>query len=176
VLWRYEFGNEYGATCASPVWKDDTLFVSDFYSNSCAALELVADGDKWTVKEKWKNNKLASVMATSVVLDGYLYGCHGNFGGERMRCVELKTGEEKWDEKWGQRFALIAAEGHLLCLGEKGTLKLVEANPKQFVLKGEMKDLLKPKRPNAWAIPTLANKRLYVRDEKQLLCIDLAKE
>jgi outer membrane protein assembly factor BamB len=31
VMWRYEFGNQFNATCASPVWAENLLFVSAAY-------------------------------------------------------------------------------------------------------------------------------------------------
>ena len=67
----------------------------------------------------------------------------------------------------------VAAGGCLFGLTEKGTLRLIEINPDKYVLKGELPDLLASK---AWAMPALCRKRLYLRDENNLLCVDLGKE
>ena len=40
-------------------------------------------------------------------------------------------------------------------------------------LKGELADVLTYK---AWAMPALAKKRLYLRDQKSVVCLDLGKE
>ena len=64
-------------------------------------------------------------------------------------------------------------EGHLLCLGERGSLRLIEANPTRYVLKGELPDLLTFR---SWAAPALADKKLYLRDQKQVLCLDLSRK
>jgi outer membrane protein assembly factor BamB len=174
ILWRYLFGNEYDATCSTPVWTNDLLFVSAAYGTGCAAVEIKKDGEVFTAAAKWKNKDLQNLMATSIILDGYAYGCHGDLGAIQMKCVDLKTGEVKWDERQKEgRFGLIAAEGHLICLSEKGSVYLVEANHDRFVEKGRLEKVLEYK---AWAMPALAKKRLYVRDESHIVCIDLSKE
>jgi outer membrane protein assembly factor BamB len=173
LLWRYAFGNLFNATCATPVWTGDVLFVSAAYGAGCAALEIVRDGDKWTVKEKWANSNLMAHMATSVVHDGCVYGCNGDLASWSLRCLDLKTGEIKWKERQSCRSSFVAAEGCLFSWGERGTLQLIELNPERYVLKGEAADLLAYK---AWAMPALAHKRLYLRDENNILCLDLGKE
>jgi outer membrane protein assembly factor BamB len=174
ILWRYDFGNKsFDATCATPIWADGLLFVSAAYNVGCAALEIVPDGDKLKVKEKWSNKNLLNLFATSIVLDGHLYGCHGDLGRFSLRCLDLKTGEVKWEQARQDRCSFVAAEGHLFTLGERGTLQLIEANPAKYVRKGEMAGVLTFK---AWAMPALAKKRLYLRDEKNVVCIDLAKD
>jgi outer membrane protein assembly factor BamB len=174
LLWRYAFGNRFDATCATPVWANDLLFVSAAYNTGCAAVEIVAEGDKFTAREKWKNKNLQTLMATSIFHDGYIYGCHGDLGVILMKCVDLQTGDVKWEQRQKDgRFGLIAAEGQLLCLSEQGSVFVVEANPKSFVETGRLDKVLTYK---AWAMPALAKKRLYVRDESHLLCLDLSKE
>jgi outer membrane protein assembly factor BamB len=174
VLWRYEFGNQFGATAATPVWNGDLLFISAAYATGCVAIEIVPDGDKLKAREKWKNKNLQNLMATSIVHEGHLYGCHGDLGAIFMKCVDLKTGEVKWDERIKDgRFSMLAAEGRIVCVGERGSVWIVEANPAKYVVKGQLEKVLAYK---AWAMPALANKRLYLRDETHVICLDLSKE
>jgi outer membrane protein assembly factor BamB len=171
LLWRCEFGAPFDAACATPVWDGETLFVSAAYGGGTAALEITADGDKVGVREKWRNKSLQSVFATSIVKDGFVYGCHGDNGPWSLRCLDLKTGEVKWQEKSPCRCSFVSAEGCLFSWGERGTLQLIELNPDKLVVKCEMTDLLAFK---AWPMPALANKRLYLRDDKNALCLDLS--
>jgi outer membrane protein assembly factor BamB len=173
VLWRYPFGNRFGATCATPLWADNLLFVSAAYRTGCVALEIVADGDRLTVREKWKGHDLENVFATSMVVNGHLYGCHGDNGPFFFRCLELQTGKVKWEERWPGRCQLLAAEGQLICLNENGTVRLMEANPEKYVLKAELENMLTAR---AWTQPVVYGKRLYLRDIKNLLCLDLRRE
>jgi len=172
LLWRYPFGNRFDATCATPVWTGKVLFVSAAYGAGCAVLEIVPEGDKVAVREKWKSKDLQTLMATAVVMGDHIYGFHGDLTAYGFRCLDLNTGERKWVERYPSRVAFLAAEGHLLAMSERGTLQLIEATPEKMTVKGEMLGLMSYK---AWAMPALANKRLYLRDEKHVLCLDLAK-
>jgi outer membrane protein assembly factor BamB len=170
LLWRYEFGNKYDCNCATPVWHNGLLFLSAAYATGAAAIEIVKEGDKFVAKEKWRNKSMENQFATSIVLDGHAYGTHGTFGGYNLRCVELKTGEIKWMNRATGKSSFIAVEGHLIAWTEDGTLRLVQVNPKEATVKGELSGLLKPR---TWAPPALHNGRLYLRDGTSLLCLDL---
>ena len=183
VLWRHEFGNQYNATAASPIWADNVLFVSAAYGAGSAALEILppakengepspVKGEAWTVREKWKQKKMQTLMATSMVLDGHIYGCSGDLSAFMMRCVSLTSGEVKWEERVQGRLGLLALEGHLLCVGERGDVLLVEAQPRSYVVKAELPKLLAFK---TWAAPAFADGKLYLRDERHLVCLDLRK-
>ena len=53
-------------------------------------------------------------------------------------------------------------------------MRLIEINPEKYVLKGRIADLLASTK--AWAMPALCRRRLYLRDENNLLCVELGKE
>ncbi len=174
VLWRYAFGNNrFDCTCATPLVSGNLVFVSAAYGVGCALLEIVPDGDKLTVREKWKNKDLQNLFPTSILLDGHLYGCNGDLGACTLRCVDLETGKVRWQEREPGRCSLVAADGRLICLSENGTVRVVEANPEKYVVRGEPKDLLTLK---SWAAPVIADGRLYLRDDKHLICLDLRGE
>jgi outer membrane protein assembly factor BamB len=173
ILWRYPFGNKFNVTGANPVWVDDTLFVSAAYGGGCAALEIVPKGQEWKVREKWKPSKtLQTVFATSIAHHGHVYGVHGDIGAILLRCLDLKTGKMRWNERWASRSTMLGVDGHLLILDERGTLHLVEMNPERLVRKGSLPKLLAFR---AWAAPALADGRLYLRDQRHILCLDLRK-
>ncbi len=173
LLWRYEFGNRFNATCATPIWTDNLLLVSAAYGTGGAALELVRNGDGWEVKEKWRNKDLQNLFATSMVHKGHIYGCHGDIGAILLRCLDLRTGDIKWSQRMPGRVSLLLVEGYLISLNERGTLQLIEPSPDGYKLKAEMPDVLAFK---AWAAPALADGRLYLRDEKHVVCVNLRKE
>ena len=60
-----------------------------------------------------------------------------------------------------------------IVLGERGTLSLVKINYKQFeeISRTSYKQIRYP----AWTAPVLSRKRLYLRDEDALICLNLAK-
>jgi outer membrane protein assembly factor BamB len=82
----------------------------------------------------------------------------------------MQRGQVQWVSRRVGKCTQIAVQGHLICLTEQGTLILIEAHPKEHREKGRLTGLLGFK---AWAHPALANQRLYIRDEKRLVCLDL---
>ncbi|MBL8796777.1 MAG: PQQ-binding-like beta-propeller repeat protein [Planctomycetia bacterium] len=172
VLWRYVIGNKFDCNCATPLWIDNTLFVSSAYGTGSAALEIVADGAKPAVKEKWRNKNLQNQFTTSVIVGGHIYGSHGDLGAKMLRCVDLASGQVKWEDRRPAKCSLLGFEKHLLVLSENGTVRLVEANPTAYTVKGELDGIVNFK---CWSAPVLLDKRLYLRDDKQLVCLDLAK-
>jgi outer membrane protein assembly factor BamB len=171
ILWRYAYGNKANVNAALPVWADNLLFVSAAYGAGSAALEIKRDGDNWTAKEKWQDKKsLQALFATPMVVDGHVYACHGDLSAFMLKCVNLHTGKIDWEERVDKRQWLIAVDGHLLCWSETGNLKLLEAQSKELVVKGEMPNLLTYK---SWAAPAVADGRLFLRDQKNAMCIEL---
>ena len=67
---------------------------------------------------------------------------------------------------------MIAVDGHLICLSEDGVVRVVKASPEQYIERGVIRGQLGDK---AWSTPALADGRLYLRDHKHLVCIDLRR-
>ncbi|HVC93364.1 MAG TPA: PQQ-binding-like beta-propeller repeat protein [Pirellulales bacterium] len=171
VLWRFPWSNSFHCNCATPIWTDKGLFVSSAYGTGSALVEIVERKGEPAARHRWKGKQFQNQFTTSVVVDGYLYGCHGDIAACALRCVDLANGKQRWTEREPAKCQLLAAQGHLICLSEDGTLRLIEATPKKYLMKGESPALLAPR---CWTPPALAGKRLYVRDEQDLLCLDLS--
>ncbi len=168
LLWRFELGNEYDCNIATPLWAEGLLFISAAYKTGSAALELTASGPK----VKWQDKVLMNHFPTSVIAGGHVYGCHGDLAANMLKAVELATGKEKWFERGTGKCSLLGLPGHLVLLGERGTVWLIEANPDAFVVKGKLEGLLGTR---CWSQPAFLDKKLYLRDERQIVQIDLAE-
>ncbi|GIW80946.1 MAG: hypothetical protein KatS3mg105_2753 [Gemmatales bacterium] len=81
VLWEYRFGSQYNCNCATPLWVDNKLFLSSAYGVGSTALAVGRGG----VREIWKNRNLMNQFATSMIIDGHVYGSHGDFSGLSLR-------------------------------------------------------------------------------------------
>jgi outer membrane protein assembly factor BamB len=156
-------------TAATPLVIQDRVFISASYGTGAVLLQ-VHDKD---VKEIWKSDEVMSNhYNTCIYKDGYLYGCDGRQeGGARLRCVELATGKVRWTKEGFGCANMILAEGRLTTLSEDGDLFLLEANPDDYKELARSHVLDKPCR----APLTLANGRLYARDDHKLLCWNLKK-
>ena len=102
---------------------------------------------------------------SSVLHQGYLYG----FDSSIFKCIEADTGAEQWKVRGFERGSLILADGHLIALGENGKLALVEATPDEFREKASFQAL----EGKCWTQPTLVGGRLYVRNEEEIVCLDV---
>jgi hypothetical protein len=89
-----------------------------------------------------------------------------------LRCVEVRTGKEKWNQpKVGFFHAGLLRTGNnkLLMLDDTGRLKLLEHDPKGYHELASA-SVCGP----TFVMPALANGRLYVRDSKTVICLSLA--
>ena len=62
------------------------------------------------------------------------------------------------------------ADGHLIALGDQGTLVLVEATSEAYREKARF-DVFDGK---TWTMPTLSGGTLFLRDEKQLIALKVS--
>ncbi|MDB6020850.1 MAG: hypothetical protein JWQ04_707 [Pedosphaera sp.] len=169
----------------SPVVVDDCIFISAAYYKVGSVLLRVKPDNKG-VEEIWRGTALELHWTTPIYLDGYLYAFSGrNEPDARMRCVEFKTGNLMWDvdESWPPhstrtpgvygRGSGILADGKWIVLGEGGILGLFHPTPKQSeeICRFQVPQLHHP----CWAAPVLSNKKLYLRSEDHLVCLNLAK-
>ena len=156
---------------ASPVVHDNHVFLSATYGTGAVLLKIQPDGPK----EIWKDRKaMQNHWATSIYHQGYLYGIDGRHEfGANFRCIEFMTGKIRWRADPGLgRATFIMAEGHLVVLGERGYLALIEISPHHYKEKARVRALDYP----CWAPPVLSHGLLYIRSAKQLVCLDLREK
>jgi outer membrane protein assembly factor BamB len=162
VLWRIPWQTEPPIHGATPIYADGQVFISSNYGTGAALLRLRPEGNPDVV---WKSRVMQNQYATSVLYQGYLYG----FSGFRLRCIDFASGEPKWDKMGLGKGSLIVADGHLIVLTEKGDLILAEATPKEYVEKSRCK----PMEGVCCSVPIVAEGRLYLRNERVIMALDL---
>ena len=162
-LWRFPWKTRWDVSAATPVFMPpDRIFVSS--GNDGAVVRVGADG----VDEVWKNSKMKNHFGTSIHVDGHLYG----FDKSILKCIDAGSGEERWKARGYAKGTLIAAADHLIVLGERGNLGLVQATPEAFVEKANVPLM----QGRCWTIPTLAHGMLYVRDEEEIVAVNLRRQ
>jgi outer membrane protein assembly factor BamB len=170
VFWRYPWETANGFNIATPLAFGDYVFISSAYGKGCALLEITAEADgSRRVTRVYEHNRMRNYFASSVRWGDHLYG----FDEKDLICMNVRTGEEAWREKGVRSFgkgSLLAAAGHLIILGESGTLWIAEATPAGYRAKASCR----VSENKCWTVPALAGGKLYVRDESHLLCLDLS--
>jgi outer membrane protein assembly factor BamB len=164
---RWRSRMQASVNAATPLLIGDRLFVSACYGTGAALWRVRPDG----VTTIWKGDDiLSSHYSTAVHRDGHLYGSHGRQEeGATLRCVELATGKVRWEQKGFGCATLTAMDGRLLAFNEHGDLVAFAASPNGYHEEARAHILEEPCR-SAFA---LANGRVYARDGKKLVCLDL---
>ena len=128
-IWEHEWKTRYGVNAADPVRSGDMLFLSSGYNKGCTLLRLTLSQPE-TV---WESKALKNQFNSSVLLDGHLYGIDGDQNSRcALKCVRLKDGQEMWAEKSIGFGSLMAADGKLIVLTEKGELVVAKAGAAKF--------------------------------------------
>ena len=167
-LWRSAWKTEYDVNAATPLVLGDKVFISSGYNAGCAMVSIA--GGK--ASELWRNKNLRSHVNSPTISKGNIFGIDGNTGGGNLVCLDPATGERRWEEKSVKGGALIAADGRLIVISEKGELVIAEAAA------GGFKELMRSKvlDVRCWVQTTLAGGRLYLKNnEGELLCFALGK-
>lgn len=169
----------------SPVVVNDFIFISAAYYKIGSVL-LRVNPDCKSVREIWRGTSMELHWTTPVYVGGYLYAFSGrNEPDARMRCIDFQTGKLMWDvdESWPAhspetpmvygRGSGILADGKWIVLGEGGILGMLKPNPNrpEEICRCQLPQLHHP----CWAAPVLSNKRLYLRSEDRLVCVNLSK-
>lgn len=167
--WHVAWKTPYDINANTPIFiPPDSMLISSINDMGSALIKLEKTVSGFDVHEIWRSNKVLNSYSTPILHRGYLYGFQNTF----LSCVELATGEERWRQRGFSYGSLIYADGHLIVLGEKGKLALVEATPQAYREKASA--ILLGSR--CYTPPALARGRLYLRDETTILCLDLTAE
>lgn len=190
VLWTEPWKLNYGMAIATPRPLEDGLFLTCFYNGS---MRLRFEPGREAPVVAWKTAKqserdtvnLNSTMATPWIEDGHAYGpcSYGQF-----RCIRLDTGERLWEtfqpttgkaERWGNCFVVKNGSRWFL-LSEQGDLIVAHLSPRGYeelsrahVIDPANND---PGRPVVWSHPAFANRRIYLRNDQEMVCYDLAAQ
>lgn len=177
VLWRYPFTTDFDCNIATPLEVNGNVFISSGENHGSVLLALKSKGDKFEVSEVWDSLGPKSVLRnewqTSMLLDGFLYGMD-NVGGAgpitHLTCIDAATGERKWQKARFGKGNLIAADGKLFLSTLAGELVVVRANPDRYDELG--RDTILSGTRQA---PALSNGFLFLRDDKEIVCLDVRK-
>lgn len=168
----------------------DMVYLSNYY-HGALALRLAKDKPAadvvWRAKSNYpkKPDTLNTIMTSLLHHDGHLYGLC--MQGE-MKCLKADTGEVVWtdDTLLGGKPAVFGAASwvysgdKVLCLTDAGDLVTLKLSPKGYE-ETSRTHLIEPTQGSAgrkvtWAHPAFAGGRLYARNDKELICVELVKQ
>lgn len=171
IRWQFPFGQR-GPTvnAASPlVIGRNRLLVTASYGIG----SVCADFDRAGFTTAWEGaESLATQYCTPIELDGRLYAIDGrdDLPPTAFRCIEAASGRVVWSEENFGYGTLLLADGKLLVSKTDGELLLVRPDPAGLSVLSRARVFDGTVR----ALPALSGGRLYVRDDRTLVCLDLS--
>ncbi|MGA2259514.1 MAG: PQQ-binding-like beta-propeller repeat protein [Thermoguttaceae bacterium] len=165
---KYKWETAYGVNTATPIVSAKGIFISSGYDRGCSLVKLEGQ----SLKKVWENKEMNNHCQTCVLSDGCLYGVHGQQSNKAsLKCLDLATGEVKWDEKGlAVGGGLTLADSKLFVMLDGGTLLVAEASPNAY------KELARAKvlDGQCWTMPVVANGRVLCRSHAgDMVCISL---
>src|SRR5260221_291319 len=170
ILVRVPFKTDAKRHACSPVIVGDTVVVNS-QTIGLVATRISRGTAGLKASEAWANQSLKINLATPVLVCQYLYsqGVSPDYV-----CADALTGELKWSQpgfgggKEGYCSTIVTGQ-NLLVLTYDGQLLLLAADPAKYTELGRLQVCGK-----TWSFPAYADGKLFVRDGRQLLCVDLA--
>ena len=178
--WRSRLRDSVNAS--TPVVVGNEVFISECYGPGSSLLRVRPGGYEivWA-DPPGRNKAMQTHWNTPIHHQGYLYGSSGRHTpNAELRCIEWATGKIMWSEPGLSRASLLYVDGHFVCLGEDGVLRLIEATEKAYVQRARVVVREQPGgspligKP-AWAAPILSHGLLYIRGADRLVCMQLVK-
>ena len=168
--WQYRWLTRFGVNAADPIVAGGRVFISSGYGKGAALLK-PGDGEPETV---WKSRELRTQINPPLLIDGFLYGIHGDTTDvAALRCLELETGAVQWEHEGIGSGSVIAADGKLIVLSETGELLVAQASPDSFAPTARAQVL----DGKCWTTPVLSHARLYCRNAAgDIVCVDLRSQ
>lgn len=172
-LWSNDASANPTANCSTPLFEQGKVFSASGYGKGGAMIELISANGTTDAKLGYHTNKMESHHGGMIVLGGMVYGSSDP---GVLRCVELSTGDVKWENRSVGKGSITAADGHIYLRSENGPIALVELTPDEYRETGRFDQ---PERSDAaaWAHPVVSNGKLFLRDQNLLLVYNVkAKE
>ncbi len=170
LLWQVPWVTRNGANVAAPiVAPGNRIFVSAGYNKGAALFQISAGGGaNYEAEQVWRNKVMRSQFSSSIYHDGHIYG----FDKNSLKCVSVETGKQAWKKTGLGHGSLLFADNQLIVLSENGRLLLVDASAARYQERGRAKIFRKGK---VWTPPSLANGRLFVRNQFEIICLNMRK-
>ncbi len=191
LLRELDLSQGYDEHSCWPIYKEPYLWTASPFRSGSQLYEIPEDLDSdEELKLTWTSKTMSNDVLSSVLVDDHIYGfdifdvqsktqrpSRGMF-----RCIEFMSGTEKWSQGTGNprrggkkddpneigQSGIVAVDGKLILLNERGELILLKANPEKLevlartsLLGGEL----------TWTPPILHRGRLYVRNHSRAVCV-----
>ena len=173
LLWSHPHPVEHGLNTCTPVWgSDNLLFISSGYDGGSRVLKISRSAEKTNVEELWAHRLMRVHFSNAIRVGDVVYGSSGDFGPAPFTAVDVKTGKVLWRNRTFPRASFLSADGHFIILDEDGQLILATPTPEGLTVTSKAAVLSN----QAWTVPSLVGTRLYLRDRKNIMALELGAQ
>lgn len=167
LLWEYAKPSNRVANAATPIVRNNRVFISSDYGTGGGVVEIKPDNK---AEEIYFTKDMKNHHSSAVLIGDHLYG----FSASILTAMKFDTGEIVWRDRSVGKGSLVYADGHLYCFSENGVVGLVEATPTGYKEKGRFR--IQQDSLPTWAHPVVAGGRLYLRDQDTIYAYDVREK
>jgi outer membrane protein assembly factor BamB len=171
LQWQVPFKAQYSIAVATPVFgPDNLLFISSEYGGGAKGIELQRNGQQTKATELWSSNRLRLHHGNAIRIGGAIYFSSGGKGSQAiLSAVDARSGTILWQERSIEKATFVWADQKLITLAQNGTLMIAHPSPEGFKIaaKAELLSSL------SWTPPVLVGTRVYIRDRRTMMAVDL---
>ena len=161
MLWEYPRVANRVANIATPVVKDNFVFLSSDYGTGAALLKLDATGSGVSATDVYFTQEMRNHHSSSILVGEHLYG----FSSAILTALRFADGATAWKDRSVGKGSLAFADG--------GVVGLAEATPAGYREKGRFS--IQQAGLPTWAHPVIAGGRLYIRDQDTVYAYNVRK-
>ena len=171
LQWQVPFQANYSIAVSTPVFgPDNLLFVSAEYDAGAKMIELKRVGNAVTATELWNNIRLRLHHGNAMRIGETIYFSSGGKGSQAiLSAVDARSGRIHWQERSIQKATFVWADNKLITLDQDGNLMIAHPSPAGFKISTTASLLTNL----SWSPPTLVGTKLYIRDRKSLMAVEL---
>jgi outer membrane protein assembly factor BamB len=172
LQWQVPFKADYSIAVATPLWgPDNLLFVSSEYNAGTKVIELQRNGTETKATELWSSNRLRLHHGNAMRVGDTFYFSNGGKGSQAiMSAVDARTGKIHWQERSIEKATFVWADRKLITLDQDGNLMIAYPSPQAFKIAAKAPLLTRL----SWTPPVLVGSRLYLRDRRTMMAVDLS--
>lgn len=188
LLWEHPFKFEqWPIAIATPVVDRDQLLLSEVHKGT---MLLRLDQEPPAVQVLWHRRDdgqpaLHALMSTPLFIGEHIYGAHEN---GVLRCLDRQTGEQLWENdtlvptlRWATVHMVKNGE-RVWLFNDRGELIIAKVSPAGYEELSRAKlidpttEQLRRRDGVTWSHPAFAQRHIFARNDKELVCADLSAE